>query len=128
MGMSPARVSSYAVLNSTEETQVTTHNLANATLALLDRTKLIEADSIDVRGDQLGDGYGIPTSTMLDAVRMMARTEGLLLDPVYSGKAFAGVLAAVRCGAYKSGNAVLFLMTGGLPGLFAYQPAFEDAS
>ena len=69
MGMSPARVSSYAVLNSTEETQVTTHNLANATLALLDRTKLIEADSIDVRGDQLGDGYGIPTSTMLDAVR-----------------------------------------------------------
>ena len=128
MGMSPARVSSYAVLNSTEETQVTTHNLANATLALLDRTKLIEADSIDVRGDQLGDGYGIPTSTMLDAVRMMARTEGLLLDPVYSGKAFAGVLAAVRCGAYKSGNAILFLMTGGLPGLFAYQPAFEDAS
>ena len=128
MGMSPARVSSYAVLNSTEETQVTTHNLANATLALLDRTKLIEADSIDVHGDQLGDGYGIPTSTMLDAVRMMARTEGLLLDPVYSGKAFAGVLAAVRCGAYKSGNAVLFLMTGGLPGLFAYQPAFEDAS
>jgi L-cysteate sulfo-lyase len=128
MGMSPARVSSYAVLNSTEETQVTTHNLANATLALLDRTKLIEADSIDVRGDQLGDGYGIPTSTMLDAVRMMARTEGLLLDPVYSGKAFAGVLAAVRCGSYKSGNAVLFLMTGGLPGLFAYQPAFQDAS
>jgi L-cysteate sulfo-lyase len=128
MGMSPARVSSYAVLNSTEETQVTTHNLANATLALLDRTKLIEADSIDVRGDQLGDGYGIPTSTMLDAVRMMARTEGLLLDPVYSGKAFAGVLAAVRRGAYKSGNAILFLMTGGLPGLFAYQPAFEDAS
>ncbi len=128
MGMSPARVSSYAVLNSTEETQVTTHNLANATLALLDRTKLIEADSIDVRGDQLGDGYGIPTSTMLDAVRTMARTEGLLLDPVYSGKAFAGVLAAVRRGAYRSGNAILFLMTGGLPGLFAYQPAFEDAS
>ena len=56
---------------------------------------------------------------------MMARTEGLLLDPVYSGKAFAGVPAAVRNGAYNSGDAILFVMTGGFPRLFAYQPAFE---
>jgi D-cysteine desulfhydrase len=65
---------------------------------------------------------------MLNAVRTMGRTEGLLLDPVYSGKAFAGVLAAVRSGAYRPGEAILFLMTGGVPGLFAYQPAFEQAS
>jgi D-cysteine desulfhydrase len=58
----------------------------------------------------------------------MARTEGLLLDPVYTGKAFAGLLSAVRSGAYSDGDAILFLMTGGLPGLFAYQSAFADVS
>jgi L-cysteate sulfo-lyase len=62
---------------------------------------------------------------MLDAVRLMARTEGLLLDPVYSGKAFAGLLTAVREGRYTRGEAVLFVMTGGTPGLYAYRPIFE---
>lgn len=62
---------------------------------------------------------------MFEAVRLMARTEGLLLDPVYSGKAFAGVLADTRRGAFRAGDAILFVMTGGVPGLFAYRPAFE---
>jgi L-cysteate sulfo-lyase len=127
VGMNPARISSYAVLNPAKETQFHTHELAKAALALLDPTKSIDLDAIHVSDNQRGDGYGIPTSAMLDAVRIMARTQGLLLDPVYTGKAFAGVLAAVRSGAYKPGEAILFLMTGGLPGLFAYQPAFEEA-
>jgi L-cysteate sulfo-lyase len=128
VGTDPARMSSYAVLDQAKETQLSTYELARATLALLDPTKSIDSDAIHVSDDQLGGGYGIPTSAMLDAVRIMARTQGLLLDPVYTGKAFAGVLAAVRGGAYKPGEAILFLMTGGLPGLFAYQPAFEKAS
>jgi L-cysteate sulfo-lyase len=128
MGMNPARICSYAVLNPAEQTKKNTCDLANATLALIDPTASTDSIAINVAGDQLGDGYGIPTSAMLSAVRTMARTEGLLLDPVYTGKAFAGVLDAVRSGAYKSGDAILFVMTGGLPGLFAYRPAFEDAS
>ena len=128
VGMNPARISSYAVLNPARKTQLSTHELAEAALTLLDPTKSIDLDAINVSDDQLGDGYGIPTSEMLDAVRIMARTQGLLLDPVYTGKAFAGVLAAVRGGAYEPGEAILFLMTGGLPGLFAYQTAFEKAS
>jgi L-cysteate sulfo-lyase len=128
VGMDTARINSYAVLHPAEETQLSTYELAKATLALLDPTKSIDSEPIHVSDDQLGDGYGIPTSAMLDAVRTMARTQGLLLDPVYTGKAFAGLLAAVRSGAYKPGEAILFLMTGGLPGLFAYQPAFEEAS
>ncbi|WP_158749943.1 D-cysteine desulfhydrase family protein [Acidobacterium sp. S8] len=128
VGINPEKISSYAVLNPGKETQFSTHELAKATLALLAPTKSIDLDAIRVSDDQLGDGYGIPTSAMLEAVRTMARTQGLLLDPVYTGKAFAGVLAAVRSGAYKPGEAILFLMTGGLPGLFAYQPAFEEAS
>jgi len=126
MGMDAARVRSYAVLNGMEKTQKTTCALANATLALMDPAKSIASNTIDVVGDQLGDGYGIPTPAMLSAVRTMARAEGLLLDPVYTGKAFAGLLSAARSGAYGDGDAILFLMTGGLPGLFAYQPAFAD--
>jgi L-cysteate sulfo-lyase len=61
---------------------------------------------------------------MFEAVRLMARTEGLLLDPVYGGKAFAGLLADLRRGTVEAGD-VLFIMTGGIPGLFAYRPAFE---
>jgi L-cysteate sulfo-lyase len=128
MEMDPARIRSYAVLSPADATQKTTHDLSNSTLALIDPTKSIDLSAIDVAGDQLGDGYGIPTPAMLAAVRTMARTEGLLLDPVYSGKAFAGILSTLRGGAYKSGDAVLFLMTGGLPGLFGYQPAFADLS
>ena len=63
---------------------------------------------------------------MLDAVRLLARTEGLLLDPVYTGKAFAGLIHDIRAGVYADGAAVLFVMTGGAPGLFAYRPAFAE--
>ena len=128
IGIDPARISSYAVLDSAEKTQKTTQTLAKAALALIDPTKSIDLEAIHVSGDQLGDGYGIPSSAMLDAVRTMARTEGLLLDPVYSGKAFAGVLADIRRGAFKSGDAILFVMTGGLPGLFAYPAVFGEVS
>jgi L-cysteate sulfo-lyase len=123
--MDSARVRSFAVFAAAENARRTTLDLARATLSLLDRDASIEATAIDVVGDQRGDGYGIPTPAMFEAVRLMARTEGLLLDPVYSGKAFAGVLADIRSGAYRSGDAVFFIMTGGVPGLFAYRPAFE---
>jgi len=128
MGMGTRRVRSYSVFNGMGKTRKTTCDLANATLALIDPAKSIAASAIDVAGNQLGDGYGIPTPAMFSAVRTMARTEGLLLDPVYTGKAFAGLLSAVRSGAYSDGDAILFLMTGGLPGLFAYQSAFADVS
>ncbi|KAG1430659.1 hypothetical protein G6F57_023000 [Rhizopus arrhizus] len=62
---------------------------------------------------------------MLDAVTTVARSEGWLLDPVYSGKAFAGLLADIEQGKYAPGSNVLFVMTGGQPGLFAYRSAFE---
>lgn len=54
----------------------------------------------------------------------MARTEGILLDPVYSGKAFAGLMAMIRQGRFKKGEKVLFVHTGGGPGLFAYRDLF----
>lgn len=72
-----------------------------------------------VRDDTLGDGYGIPTDEALSAIDLMATTEGILLDPVYTSKAFA----ALASGPHESHGAVVFLHTGGAPGLFAYTPA-----
>jgi L-cysteate sulfo-lyase len=75
----------------------------------------------------LGSGYGVSTPAMVEAVRLMARREGLLLDPVYSGKAFAGLLADISWGHYEAGDNVLFVMTGGSPGLHAYASDFLGA-
>jgi len=111
---------SYAVLETGERAEAITLDKANATLALLSPGTALTADEIVVDGAHRGPGYGIPTPGMLEAVRLLARTEGLLLDPVYSGKAFAGLLHDVRAGRYPPGSTVLFVMTGGVPGLFAY--------
>lgn len=71
--------------------------------------------------DYVGGGYSIPTEAMVEAVRTFARLEGILLDPVYSGKAAAGLLDLVEKGHFREGEKVLFLHTGGSPGLYAYQ-------
>jgi L-cysteate sulfo-lyase len=125
MGLSPRLIRSYTVLAPGDRAHAITLEKASATLALLDAGATISPKEIDVDEHHRGDGYGIPTNEMLEAVRLMARTEGLLLDPVYSGKAFAGLLSDVKNGFYHSGDNVLFIMTGGTPGLFAYRAAFQ---
>jgi D-cysteine desulfhydrase len=68
----------------------------------------------------VGPGYALPTDAMVEAVRLLARTEAVLLDPVYTGKAMAGLIGLAREGALK-GERVLFLHTGGAPGLYAFR-------
>jgi L-cysteate sulfo-lyase len=68
----------------------------------------------------IGDGYGIPTDSMNEAIMLLARTEGLLFDPVYSGKALAGMIDLVRSGEFSSAENIVFLHTGGSAALFAY--------
>jgi D-cysteine desulfhydrase len=58
---------------------------------------------------------------MVEAVQMLARTEGILLDPVYTGKVMAGLIGLARAGEWVAGQRVLFIHTGGMPSLFAYQ-------
>ena len=72
--------------------------------------------------DQIGDGYGAATRACLSAIRLAARTEGLLLDPVYSGKAMAGLMALPQ--SELQATAVVFLATGGVPALF--ETRYED--
>jgi D-cysteine desulfhydrase family pyridoxal phosphate-dependent enzyme len=74
---------------------------------------------------QLGDGYGIPSDTGLEAMRVLARTEGVLLDPVYTGKAFALLLERIAQGALAVQDDVVFWHTGGAQGVSAYTAAFE---
>lgn len=83
-----------------------------------------EADVI-VLDEQVGEGYGRPTEAMLEAIELFARLEGILLDPIYTGKAAAGLIQLVREGRFKRDGPVLFLHTGGSPGLYT-DPALFD--
>jgi L-cysteate sulfo-lyase len=124
LGRGPGLVRSYSVLAEFESTLEKTLRLTRETLALLGQVDMPEEGDMDIDPTQRGVGYGIPTEEMIAAVRVLAQQEGLLVDPVYSGKAFAGLLADIRGGRYSCGESVLFVMTGGVPGLFAYRSIF----
>ena len=127
LGRGARSVRSFSVLADRDAAADTTLRLTRETLQLLGHPNLPVLDEIDVDGAYRGDGYGIPTDEMISAVRLMAAHEGLLIDPVYSGKAFAGLLADVRHGRYAPGDNLLFVMTGGTPGLYAYRDVFEQS-
>jgi len=126
LGRDPSVVRSFAVLRPADAAAAGTLAIARNALSLLESSVALDAGAVDVAGGQLGGGYGVPTESAMAAVRLLATTEGLLLDPVYGAKAFAGLLADIRSAEYRPGDAVLFVMTGGLPGLFAYRPAFDS--
>jgi len=86
------------------------------------------ADGLRLRRDQVGGGYGVLTPAAGAAMRTAARTEGLLLDPVYTAKALAGLAAAVSDGGIRPGEPTVFVHTGGLPGLFGHPVARELAA
>lgn len=95
-----------------------TVRLMREAAALLDADVQVSAEDFDLR-DLCGPGYAIPSQEGNAAVAMMAENEGLFLDPVYTGKAFAGLIAMAREGAFKPTDHVLFLHSGGAGGLFA---------
>lgn len=128
MQTDPSRILAFTVLAPLPKAAEATVQLTQQVLALFAPDRQVSPDAIRIDGTQRGDGYGIPTQAMFEAVQLMAQTEGLLLDPVYSGKAFAGLLAMIRSGALAKDATVLFLVTGGTPGIFAYEPAFRDAA
>jgi L-cysteate sulfo-lyase len=103
------------------------HRLACATLELLGVREALSRERVRVYDEYVGPGYGQPTQSMIEAVQLLAREEGLLLDPVYSGKGMAGLLGLVRSGVLRAGQRVVFLHTGGASALFAYERTFRDA-
>jgi D-cysteine desulfhydrase family pyridoxal phosphate-dependent enzyme len=81
-------------------------------------------EDIEVLDGYIGPGYGIPTPECLEAIRLAARTEGLFLDPTYTGKALAGLMGEAAAGRIRRDETLVFLHTGGEPGLFAHGDAF----
>ncbi len=94
--------------------------LCDATAELLDVPSPPD-DRLHIEPGFRGDSYGVPTEAMHEAIETVARLEGILLDPVYTGKAMAWLMDAIRNGKWDDEDAVVFLHTGGSPGLFAYQ-------
>ena len=76
------------------------------------------ADDVVVRGEFLKEGYGIVNQDVVDAIRLLFRTEGIVLDPVYTSKAFAGLVDLVRRDYFAATSNVVFVHTGGTPALF----------
>jgi len=84
------------------------------------------AERVALEAGYAGEAYGLPTEAMKAAVTRTAALEGLLLDPVYSGKAMAGLIGLVEAGAFTADDTVVFLHTGGTPALFPYREALEN--
>jgi len=93
--------------------------LACETAEHIGKPGCVAREDVVANCDYVGDGYGVPTESMNEAVLMLARYEGLLFDPVYSGKGLAGMIDLIRKGSLASGN-IVFLHTGGSAALFAY--------
>ncbi|HKW02368.1 MAG TPA: D-cysteine desulfhydrase family protein [Vicinamibacterales bacterium] len=96
------------------------HELVNAVAAKLGaKPETVGATrGVEVDDGFVGEGYGVPTPASIEATELVARREGIVLDPVYTAKAMAGLLARVRRGEFTSNQAVLFWHTGGIPGYF----------
>ena len=100
--------------------------LANETAAFIGLEAHFDEADVVVDGDFVGEAYGVPTAACREAIRLVARTEGIVLDPVYSGKAMAALVAHVRAGHYSADDSVVFLHTGGGPSIFAHGAALLE--
>ncbi len=94
--------------------------LSNRVCELLDLPPLMTPDDFCVHDDYVGERYGAAPPETLEAIKLAARVEGMFLDPVYTGKAFSGVIGEIRKGHVRKGETLVFVHTGGLPIVFAY--------
>ena len=106
-----------------ENLQEKVANLANAASERLLLGEEIKPGEVQVEDGYLGGGYGVVSNLERDAIRLFARQEGLLLDPVYTGRAAGALIDMIRKGVFKAGEQVLFWHTGGIPAIFASQYA-----
>jgi len=103
-----------------DEQEQKVYELAMETAEYIGASGVVQREDIVANCDYVGEGYGIPTESMNEAVMLLARSEGLLFDPVYSGKALAGMIDLVRRGEFSEAENIVFLHTGGSAALFAY--------
>jgi D-cysteine desulfhydrase len=96
------------------------YDLAQGTAAHVGIRSSIPREAVVCFDEYVGPGYSLPTPEMVEAIKMLATTEGMLLDPVYTGKAMAGLINLIRKGHFSKDDNVLFIHTGGSPAIYAY--------
>ena len=95
--------------------------IANGIAKLLDLKEIVNEKDVVLIGDYAREGYGVLTSEAVEAIKLVAQTEGILLDPVYTGKAMAGLIDLIKRERFKKDDNVVFIHTGGVPALFVYR-------
>jgi L-cysteate sulfo-lyase len=104
------------------------YKLAVETADYVGAPGVVAREDVVANCDYVGDGYGLPTKGMNDAVLMLARLEGLLFDPVYSGKALAGMIDLIDKGFFSGAENIVFVHTGGSAGLFGYSSLLDTSA
>lgn len=120
MYSAPYELDGIAVSGGEPEKTARALRIANEAAGLIGVPTRVTADDIRTDHGYIGPGYGIPTPGCVEAITLLARCEGIFLDPVYTGKVMAGLIDHVRRGTIDPAETVLFLHTGGAPALFAY--------
>jgi D-cysteine desulfhydrase len=105
-----------------DEQEKLVYDLAQRTAEHVGIQSSIPREAVVCFDEYVGPGYSLPTPEMVEAVKMLAMSEGILLDPVYTGKAMAGLIHLVRKGYFSKDENVLFIHTGGSPAIYAYIP------
>jgi len=90
--------------------------------AVAGKLEVTASAPVSLWDDYFGPGYGVPNEEGMEAVKLLAQLEGILLDPVYTGKAMAGLIDGISQRRFKDTAPILFVHTGGAPALFAYHP------
>ncbi len=116
------------VRNPRDKQEANVHRLAEATAEKLGLKGGVRREAVVANCDYVGDGYGIPTEGMAEALMLCARLEGMFLDPVYSGKGMAGLIDLIRKGQFTKDQNIVFLHTGGQVGLFGYKDYLTKAA
>jgi len=114
-----AQVKAYNVQPEHEELVEHTVDICNETLAWFNKPK-IDSSSIALDSSYSGKAYGFPEDYHLKTLKDLAKEEGVFLDPVYTAKAFSGLVKDIQKGVYPAGSTIVFIHTGGTPGIFAY--------
>jgi 1-aminocyclopropane-1-carboxylate deaminase len=121
----PRRVLGIDASATLEQTRDQVARIARHTAALIGLDRPLRDDEITVLEGWAGDRYGVPVASTIDAIRLTASLEGMIIDPVYEGKSMAGLIDLVRAGEIAPGSTVLYAHLGGQPALNAYAGAFD---
>lgn len=108
-----------------QDQEALVYDLAVLTAEKVGASGTVSQNAVTCFDEYVGPGYSLPTEGMVEAVKLLASTEAILLDPVYSGKAMAGLIDLSRKGYFNNCKDVLFLHTGGSPALYAYLDSFR---